>query len=311
MEVLKMINIVGRKKIWFTISSAIIIVTLLFALIFGVELDIEFRGGSLVTYSFDGDISKADFQSAIEKFLGQNISLQEQQDVTTGNVNYVATLSSKEGFTPEKQQAVTSALQQEFPDQNVQVVSTSNVDPAIGRDFFIKCMVAVAAAAILMIIYIAFRFRKIGGWSAGVFAVLALMHDVMFVFAVFVFFRIPISQNFIAVALTILGYSINATVVVYDRIRENKRLMGAKTSLDELVNTSINQSLTRSINTTVSTVLALAVVCIVALMSHVESIITFAFPMLVGMLAGAYSSICIAGPLWVTWQKYKAAKKAK
>lgn len=306
-----MINIVGRKKIWFTISSAIIIVTLLFALIFGVELDIEFRGGSLVTYSFDGDISKADFQSAIEKFLGQNISLQEQQDVTTGNVNYVATLSSKEGFTPEKQQAVTSALQQEFPDQNVQVVSTSNVDPAIGRDFFIKCMVAVAAAAILMIIYIAFRFRKIGGWSAGVFAVLALMHDVMFVFAVFVFFRIPISQNFIAVALTILGYSINATVVVYDRIRENKRLMGAKTSLDELVNTSINQSLTRSINTTVSTVLALAVVCIVALMSHVESIITFAFPMLVGMLAGAYSSICIAGPLWVTWQKYKAAKKAK
>lgn len=306
-----MINIVGRKKIWFAISSTIIIVTLLVALIFGVELDIEFRGGSLVTYSFDGEIQKADFQSVIENNLGQSISLQEQEDVLTGKVNYVATLSSKEGITPEKQEEITTALQQKYADQNVQVVSTSNVDPAIGHDFFVKCVVAVAAAALLMIIYIAFRFRKIGGWSAGVFAVCALLHDVMFVFAVFVFFRIPISQNFIAVALTILGYSINATVVVYDRIRENKRLMGAKTTLNELVNTSINQSLTRSINTTVSTVLALAAVCAVALLSHVESIITFAFPMLVGMIAGAYSSICIAGPLWVTWQDHKAAKKAK
>ena len=306
-----MINIVGRKKIWFAISSAVIIVTLLVALIFGVELDIEFRGGSLVTYSFGGEIQKADFQSVIESTLGQGISLQEQADVVTGKVNYVATLSSKEGITPEKQEEITTALQQKFADQNVQVVSTSNVDPAIGHDFFVKCVVAVAAAAVLMIIYIAFRFRKIGGWSAGVFAVCALLHDVMFVFAVFVFFRIPISQNFIAVALTILGYSINATVVVYDRIRENKRLIGAKASLNELVNTSINQSLTRSINTTVSTVLALAAVCAVALMSHVESIITFAFPMLVGMIAGAYSSICIAGPLWVTWQNHKAAKKTK
>lgn len=306
-----MINIVGRKKIWFTISSAIIIVTLLVALIFGVELDIEFRGGSLVTYSFDGDIEKADFQSVIENTLGQSVSLQEQQDVVTGNLNYVVTLSSKEGVTPEKQQEITATLQQEYADQNVQVVSTNNVDPAIGHDFFIKCVVAVAAAALIMIIYIAFRFRKIGGWSAGVFSVVALIHDVMFVFAVFVFFRIPISQNFIAVALTILGYSINATVVVYDRIRENKRLMGTKTSLDEMVNKSINQSLTRSINTTVSTVVALGVVCAIALISHVESILTFAFPMLIGMISGAYSSICIAGPIWVTWQDYKASKKAR
>lgn len=306
-----MINIVGRKKIWFTISSTIIIVTLLVALIFGVELDIEFRGGSLVTYSFDGTIEQADFQSVIESTLGQSVSLQEQQDIATGNVNYVVTLSTKEGVTPEKQQEITTALQEKYADQNVQVESTDNVDPAIGHDFFVKCVVAVAAAAFIMIIYIAFRFRRIGGWSAGVCSVIALMHDVMIVFAVFVFFRIPISQNFIAVALTILGYSINATVVVYDRIRENERLMGAKATLDELVNKSINQSLTRSINTTISTVIALGVVCVIALLSQVNSILTFAFPMLIGMITGAYSSICIAGPIWVTWQDYKAAKKHK
>lgn len=306
-----MINIVGRKKIWFTISSTIIIVTLLVALIFGVELDIEFRGGSLVTYSFDGTIEQADFQSVIEDTLGQSVSLQEQQDIASGNQNYVVTLSTKEGVTPEKQQEITTALQEKYADQNVMVESTSNVDPAIGHDFFVKCVVAVAAAALIMIIYIAFRFRRIGGWSAGVCSVIALMHDVMIVFAVFVFFRIPISQNFIAVALTILGYSINATVVVYDRIRENKRLMGAKATLDQLVNKSINQSLSRSINTTISTVIALGVVCVIALMSQVNSILTFAFPMLIGMITGAYSSICIAGPIWVTWQDYKSAKKHK
>ena len=109
--------------------------------------------------------------------------------------------------------------------------------------------------------------------------------------------------------LTILGYSINATVVIYDRIRENKRLLGTKVSLAELVNTSINQSLTRSINTTISTVIAMGTVCVVAIVYNVSSIITFAAPMLVGMIAGAYSSVCIAGPLWVTWQEHKLAKK--
>ena len=168
--------------------------------------------------------------------------------------------------------------------------------------------VAVAAAAVLMILYIAYRFRRMGGWSAGVFSVVALLHDVMYVFAAFVLFRFPIGDSFIAVALTILGYSINATIVVYDRIRENKRLLGSKVTVDEVVNVSINQSLTRSINTTVSTVIAMGTVCVISVIYHVESILVFSLPMLIGMVAGAYSSVCLAGPLWATWQNYKAAQ---
>ncbi|MBC8584676.1 protein translocase subunit SecF [Youxingia wuxianensis] len=305
-----MINIVGRKKIWFTISSAIIIVTILVALIFSVELDIQFRGGSIVTYSHSGELDKGDFAKTIESVLGgEKVSIQEQRDVTTGEMNLVVTLSSKQGISPEKYGEINDALWAAYPQNNIEVVSTSNVDASIGHDFLIKSVVAVAAASVLMIVYIAFRFRKIGGWSAGVFSVLALLHDVMFVFAVFVFFRIPLNDSFIAVVLTILGYSINATVVIYDRIRENKRLLGTKVSLAELVNTSINQSLTRSINTTISTVIAMGTVCVVAIVYNVSSIITFAAPMLVGMIAGAYSSVCIAGPLWVTWQEHKLAKK--
>ena len=136
----------------------------------------------------------------------------------------------------------------------------------------------------------------------------ALLHDVMYVFAAFVLFRFPIGDSFIAVALTILGYSINATIVVYDRIRENKRLLGSKVTVDEVVNVSINQSLTRSINTTVSTVIAMGTVCVISVIYHVESILVFSLPMLIGMVAGAYSSVCLAGPLWATWQNYKAAQ---
>lgn len=301
-------DIVGRRKLWFTIPCVVLVVTLIVSLVFGVELDINFRGGSLVTYSFEGTVDKDQFEETIEQTFGQQISVQEQQDVVTGRTNYVANLSVKEGISPDQQIAITSALQEKFPDNRIEVVSTSNVDPAIGRDFFIKSMVAVAAAAVLMILYIAYRFRKMGGWSAGVFSVVALLHDVMYVFAAFVLFRFPIGDSFIAVALTILGYSINATIVIYDRIRENKRLLGNKVTVDEVVDVSINQSLTRSINTTVSTVIAMGTVCIISVVYHVESILVFSLPMLIGMVAGAYSSVCLAGPLWATWQNHKAAQ---
>ena len=301
-------DIVGRRKLWFTIPCVVLVVTLVASLVFGVELDINFRGGSLVTYSFEGSVDKGQFEDTIQQAFGQQISVQEQQDVVTGRTNYVANLSVKEGISPDQQIAITAALQEKFPDNKIEVVSTSNVDPAIGRDFFVKSMVAVAAAAVLMILYIAYRFRRMGGWSAGVFSVVALLHDVMYVFAAFVLFRFPIGDSFIAVALTILGYSINATIVVYDRIRENKRLLGSKVTVDEVVNVSINQSLTRSINTTVSTVIAMGTVCVISVIYHVESILVFSLPMLIGMVAGAYSSVCLAGPLWATWQNYKAAQ---
>ncbi len=301
-------DIVGRRKLWFTIPCVVLVVTLVASLVFGVELDINFRGGSLVTYSFEGSVDKGQFEDTIQQAFGQQISVQEQQDVVTGRTNYVANLSVKEGISPDQQIAITSALQEKFPDNKIEVVSTSNVDPAIGRDFFVKSMVAVAAAAVLMILYIAYRFRRMGGWSAGVFSVVALLHDVMYVFAAFVLFRFPIGDSFIAVALTILGYSINATIVVYDRIRENKRLLGSKVTVDEVVNVSSNQSLTRSINTTVSTVIAMGTVCVISVIYHVESILVFSLPMLIGMVAGAYSSVCLAGPLWATWQNYKAAQ---
>ena len=138
----------------------------------------------------------------------------------------------------------------------------------------------------------------------------ALCHDMIMVFGSFVIFRFDIDANFMAVLLTILGYSINATIIIYDRIRENRRLYGNKYAVDELVNMSVSQTLGRSIHTTVTTVLAMAVVAVVCAICGVTSIISFALPLIVGMIAGVYSSNCIAPTLWVMWQK-RNAKKAK
>lgn len=303
------IDYIKNKKIFFTISIALVVITILATFILGVNLDIQFKGGTIITYTQEGGLDATAFEKAVEAQLGQDVTLQEQTDVTTGNINYVVSLTSTDGLSLEEQGALTGAMQQQFPDNNIEVLEVNNVNPTIGKEFFIKCLVAVTLAAILMVVYIAFRFRRIGGWSAGVMCVVALLHDTMIIYLTFVLCRFPINDNFIAVVLTILGYSINATIVVYDRVRENKRRLGAKVPVGELVDRSINQSFTRTVNTTITTATAMTVVCIVAWVQNVSSIITFAFPLLIGIVAGLYSSLCLSGPLWVTWQEYKAEKK--
>ena len=307
---MKQIAFMKNRKIYFGISIGLVVLTVLATLIFGVNLDIQFKGGTIITYSHAGDLDGGAFQKAIEEKLGQKVNIQEQTNVATGNMNYVVSLTSADGLSVEDQGALTESLQQQFPDNAIETFAVNNVNPTIGKEFFAKCLVAVAIAALLMVVYIAFRFRRIGGWSAGVMCVVALLHDVMIVYLTFVLFKFPINDNFIAVVLTILGYSINATIVIYDRIRENKKRYGSKANIGELVDKSINQSMTRSINTSLSTATAMIVICIVAVVRDVNSILTFAFPLLIGIIAGFYSSTFLSGPLWVRWQEYRKAKKA-
>ena len=211
--------------------------------------------------------------------------------------------SSSEGLTADKQTALSDKLQESFKDNNLNLVNSQDVNPTSGTEFFLKCLVAVLFSFVLLVIYIAFRFKKIGGLSAGVFALVALVHDCFMVYAVFVFCRFPIDANFMAVVLTVLGNSINNTIVVYDRIRENRNLYGNSLSLKELVNMSITQSITRSVNTTVTTAFAVLAICVVCAICGVTSIMTFAIPMMAGLICGTYSSLCISGPLWVLWQE--------
>lgn len=164
------INFFAYRKYYFTISIMLIVVTLACALVFGINLDIQFKGGALLTYSYTGDIDASAFQKAAEKVLGQSVSMQESTDIATGKQNIVLSLPTSEGIDAERQAALAAALNEQFSGNEIETASISVVNPTIGGEFLAKCLVAIGFAALLMVFYVSFRFRRIGGWSAGVTA---------------------------------------------------------------------------------------------------------------------------------------------
>ena len=305
------INFVGNRKKFYTFSGVLVAVVLVFSFVFGVTMDIEFKGGAMVTVGYQGDVDLNNVKQTVAAELGQsNLTVQTGTDVS-GAQTLTINLPGSETLSTEQLDSMIETLNTTYPDNQFVQQEVSNVNPTIGNEFLAKSVVAVVAACVLILVYVAVRFRRIGGWSAGAMAIVALLHDMFVVYGVFVLLRIPLNGNFIAAMLTILGYSINDTVVIYDRIRENSALYSKKQmGLAELVNLSVNQSFSRSLMTSITTCLALGVVCVVSVIYRLDSIYTFAFPLLFGMVSGVYSTICIATPLWVDWKsKKKAAKK--
>ena len=305
------IRFIPNRKKFYGFSCALIAVVLVFCSVFGVHMDVEFKGGSMVTLAYQGEADLNALKSTISGELNQsNLTLQTGSDIS-GSQTLTVTLPGSQTLTTEQLDNLLTTLNEQFPDNAFAQNEVSNVNATIGKEFLLKSVVALVAACVLIMLYVAYRFRRIGGFKAGATAVVALLHDLFVVFGVFVILRIPLNGNFIAAMLTILGYSINDTVVIYDRIRENSALYSKKQlSLPELVNLSINQSFSRSLMTTITTCCALGVVCAVSIVYRLDSIYTFAFPLLFGMISGVYSTICIATPLWVDWkQRKKAAGK--
>lgn len=307
----KMLKPNAHRKLFYTVSCSLFAVFAAVTIIVGLNVAIEFKGGTIITYTYEGSIATADVEKLVTDSIGETAIVTEGEDFASGKQTLKLSFSSDDGISNEKQTNLAKAMNEKYPDNKIEVLESTDVAASNGIEFFFKCLVACAFALVITVIYIGFRFRKIGGLSAGCFAVLALIHDMCMVYGCFVICRFDINANFMAVLLTILGYSINATIIVYDRIRENRKLYGRKYSIEELVNMSITQTLGRSIHTTVTTVLAMTTVCIVCAIWGITSIMSFAFPLIIGMIAGVYSSNCIAPTLWVLWQKHVEKKEAK
>ena len=303
----KVYDIVGKKKLFLSISAILVLISII-STFFGLKVAIEFKGGTMISYSYINEIDSKEVQSRIEEILNNKVLLQQGDLFNSDRKNITVTLVSTDEISSDLQNNLTSALKEQFSDNDIQILDSNDVSPSSGREFFIKCLVAVAFSALVLILYISFRFKRISGWSAGVFAVVALLHDIIITYGGFVLLGFEINSNFMAVILTILGYSINDTIVVYDRIRENKHLMGQSTPLDKLVNTSVSQSFARSINTSLTTITSMAVISIVAYIYGVNSILSFSVPLLIGMAIGTYSSLFFAPVLWVSWQTRKGKK---
>ncbi len=299
----KEMNFIAMRKTAVIVSLCIFAVGILFNLIFGTGMDISFSGGTLVRYSYSGDLNVDAVDAAAKEVLGNDA------EATLENVDNtdVVSVTLANEISLEQQSALEERLEKDFAAHSLKQVESKTLSAPMGRQFFVKCLVAVALAALFLLVYVGFRFRRIGGVSAGLFALLALVHDLIVCYFVFVIFRINIDDNFVAVMLTILGYSLNDTIVIFDRIRENRR-RHKNMAIDDVVNLSINQSFTRTLVTAIAVFVAVAVVVVVALVMRIDSIISFALPMMFGVISGFYSSVFLSAPLWALWKSKKIEK---
>ena len=289
------------------IYLAIFLIGIVIAGIWGVDLDINFRGGTKIAYSYTGDIKVADIEAAVKEKIDKKFTVGLSEALAGDTKTFEISLVGKDALSAEDQDALAKNLGEKFKDNKIDLYNSNSVSPTIAGSFFAKCLVAVTITALLVVLYVGIRFKKIGGVSAALTALVALVFDVLVTFFICIIFRLQIDLNYVAVVLTILGYSLNDTIVVYDRVRENERLFPDK-EIGDLVNMSINKVLIRNIVTSVTTFLAVMTIVVVSELFGLSSLRTFAIPMAFGLISGGISSIFISGPLWVIWKRHKAAK---
>ena len=310
-----MIDLMGKKNIFFTLSILIFLTGIIATFVNGVKLDIQFQGGTIMQIQMPND--QFDTERAaniVEESIGKRASVQRSttynpEDPSKNITLMVLNIGSDETLNDTEQTTLLAALRKEYNIPNDAQITVNSVAPFIGDEIKKNSLKAMILSFIVIILYVWYRFRVMHGLSAGVFAVLALVHDCFVMYTVFVLFQIPINDSFVAAVLTIIGYSCNDTIVIYDRIRENTRLM-RKVPVHELVNTSVLQTMSRSINTSLCTLISVAVLYVFAAIYNIQALKDFSFPLVVGIISGCYSTIFIACPLYMVWQERNIKKKA-
>ncbi len=291
-----MCSIYKNRWIYIAVSVALILVGVVFTAIGGFNLDIDFAGGTSITMDAGQPVDKAEVTELANNALGFSVSaVQVSMDNPAEFTIKAKTLTEAQSDALILTMQTRYGLAEDNSDYSV-----NSFAPSYGKKLMGEAFMAVGIAVVLMLIYITIRFEFLSGISA----IIALIHDVLIMVSVYAIFKVPVNSSFIAVILTILGYSINNTIVVFDRIRENKKLANKET-FAEITDKSIIQTLGRSINTTITTFVMVAVLYILG----VNSIREFAFPLMVGIIAGAYSSLFIVSPVWAML-KEATAKKA-
>ena len=309
-NVKKVYDFCAKKKVILGILIGVLAALVIGIIARGVDLAIEFKGGTIISYTYQGDVDTKAVSDTVKSIVNTSITVRTGESLDSDAKQITISFTSNEGLTADRQTELTNALRENFADNDFALYDSNDVAPTSGREFLLKCLVAVIFAAIVVIIYIAIRFRNIGGWSAGVCSVFALLHDILVAVTVTILFGFEFNSNLVAVILTILGYSINNTIVIYDRIREDRKLM-PKASLDELINVSCTQSLTLSIRTSITTISTMLIVTIVVLIKGYDSLLSFSVPLMFGLISGTYSSLFVAPVTWSWWKNKQAKKSSK
>lgn len=289
-----MLKIVEKTKLWFAISLFIIVIGMGFVVTKGLNLGIDFKGGTILEIKMNQAFVKADVDKVIDKYAkGEYLS----KTVDEGKDLEITVKS--DALSAEEIATMLKEIKTQF--KSSELTSENTIGASVGSELKSKAIIGLIIAVICMLGYVAIRFEV----KFGLAAIIALVHDVLITVGVYAVFDIPVNAAFIAAILTIVGYSINDTIVVFDRIRENQKNM-RKSSIEEITNTSITQTMARSINTVATTLFT-----IVAVYVFVPSIRELSFPLIIGILVGCYSSIFIASPVWVLLKKRTSKSTTK
>jgi len=299
-----------NKRFYFIGFSILFILTgLIFGIVNGgLNLDIQFEGGTHLEIPMKtSEINTGELEAYVRGAIGRNISAQIQQmyspDAESGQVVQLIIKASKsETFSNDQINELQDHLERTYGLAEGERISIRNVEPYIGAEMLQRGVLAIVIASLLTLIYIWIRFSVMSGFAAAVCATLAIIHDALIVFTVYSIFRLPLNEMFIAAILTIIGYSSNDTIVVYDRMRENSK-NNKKMPYAELANTSLNQTLTRTINTTLTTIMCIVTVYVFSVIFNIGPLQEFCFPLMIGLVAGGYSTLFIATQCWVMWQQ--------
>lgn len=292
-------DIIGRRKVWYAISSILIIASLFFMVTRGFNMGIDFTGGTIMDLKFEKTVNINDIRSVLNDYDLSNSTIQlsgESSSSTEAQNVMIRTVDLEE----QERKDVMAALSDRLGDY--QVLREEKVGATMGTELIMNAVYATIISWLLIIAYVSYRFE----FKFGIAAVLGLVHNVIIVLGAFALTQRQVDSSFIAALLTIIGYSINDTIVIFDRIRENLKLHFRKNGdIVQLVNVSIFQTMTRSIYT----------VCTVLFATFSlyffggDTTKDFAFAMLIGFFCGAYTSIFIASPLWVTFRRFSDKRK--
>lgn len=297
-----MLNIIQNRKIYFVFSGLLVLGSILSMTVYGLNFGIDFTGGSLVEIEFASERQPND---AVREKL-QSLDLGEINIQRAGDKGLILRLRDLDEPT---HQSVLDVLRKEFGD--VEEKRFESVGPVIGEELKRRSFWAIGWVMVMIVVYIAFVFRKVSGpvasWKFGLTAIIALVHDILIPLGIFSilgrFLGVEIGLLFVTAILTILGFSVHDTIVVFDRVRENLRRFSGE-NFEQLVNKSVNDTLSRSINTSLTTLLVLGAIYFLG----GETIKYFSLALIIGIVSGTYSSIFVASPTLVLWEKKRGRK---
>ncbi len=280
----------AKRKIFFTISIVLIVISIASLCFRGLNFGIDFTGGTTIQFDLGKTKYSSDVEARIRDIAKETV---KKNDITVQKTGENGVSIKTVELSNEESEKLTEALMKEYKLEQ-KVFSTDKVSGSVSDRLITDSLKAIALAVILMLLYITWRFD----FRSGTSAVLALAHDVIIMLGFYSIFQFTVSTSFIAAVLTIVGYSINATIIVFDRVREKSRQASRNVTPDNIADEAVTNSYYRAINSSITTLLTIGALYVMG----VDSIKEFALPIIIGILAGTYSSLFIAAPFWAWWK---------